>query len=92
MPNLISFLNYCIYFWSNEGNEPIHVHVAIKRPSSVSTKFWLLRNGGIKIADNKLGLSKKEIRKLEKFLVVNYDDILEAWKAYFEESNVKYYQ
>ncbi|NMV52793.1 DUF4160 domain-containing protein [Lactobacillus reuteri] len=41
MPNLINFLGYCIYFWSNEGNEPAHVHVAVKRPSPVSAKFWL---------------------------------------------------
>ncbi|WP_260241213.1 DUF4160 domain-containing protein [Limosilactobacillus reuteri] len=92
LPNLINFLSYCMYFWSNEGNEPAHIHVAVKRPSPVSVKFWLLQDGSVKLADNKLGLSKKEIKRLKKFLVVNYDDLLSAWKDYFEEDTVKFYK
>lgn len=68
LPNLISFLGYCIYFWSNEGNEPAHVHVAVKRPSPVSAKFWLLQDGSVKLADNKLGLSKKRDKKVGEIL------------------------
>lgn len=33
MPNIFSTLGYHIYFWSNENNEPIHVHVSKGRPN-----------------------------------------------------------
>lgn len=35
---------FAIYFWSNESGEPVHVHVAPKRPSSHSVKFWITQD------------------------------------------------
>ncbi|WP_423806022.1 DUF4160 domain-containing protein, partial [Phascolarctobacterium succinatutens] len=28
MPNLFIILGYKVYFWSNENDEPIHVHIS----------------------------------------------------------------
>ncbi len=28
MPNLFTVSGYKIYFWSDEGDEPIHVHIS----------------------------------------------------------------
>ncbi|MBR0350554.1 MAG: DUF4160 domain-containing protein [Clostridia bacterium] len=30
-----------MYFWSNENEEPIHVHISKGIPVSNSTKIWL---------------------------------------------------
>ncbi len=44
MPNLFSYLGYVIYFWSNENNEPIHIHVSKGSPSANATKIWITKN------------------------------------------------
>lgn len=31
---------YKVYFWSNENNEPIHVHISKGKPQGNSTKGW----------------------------------------------------
>lgn len=43
---------YKVYFWSNENNEPIHVHVSKGKPTSNGTKIWLTRTGGCILASN----------------------------------------
>ncbi|MBR2744592.1 MAG: DUF4160 domain-containing protein [Clostridia bacterium] len=30
-----------MYFWSNENNEPVHVHISKEKPTLNSTKVWL---------------------------------------------------
>ena len=55
MPQLFSFDNYVLYFWSNEG-EPLewfHVHVNEKRPSKNGTKIWITRQGKTIVCHNK---------------------------------------
>lgn len=50
---------YKVYFWSNENNEPIHVHIAKGKPTSNGTKIWLTRTGGCILASNGSDISKK---------------------------------
>lgn len=52
MPNLFAFGPYIIFFWTVEQGEPVHVHVAVKRPSKDATKIWLTANGGCIVAHN----------------------------------------
>ena len=52
LPNVLIFGSYILFFWSNEGSEPVHIHVAVKRPSRVSAKFWILEDGSCKLANN----------------------------------------
>lgn len=39
LPKLFKVGSYIIYFWSNENQEPIHVHVSKGRPTLNSTKI-----------------------------------------------------
>ncbi len=43
MPNLFTILGYKVYFWSNENDEPIHVHISKGIPSKNAAKIWLTR-------------------------------------------------
>ena len=52
MPNVFSFLGYKIYFWSNENDEPIHVHISKGTPIANGTKVWLTKAGGCIVANN----------------------------------------
>jgi hypothetical protein len=41
LPKLFRVGQYIIFFWSNENDEPIHVHIAIAKPSPNATKIGL---------------------------------------------------
>lgn len=91
MPNLFSMLGYQIYFWSNENNEPIHVHVSKGKPSPHATKFWLTRDGGCVLASNGSKISRRDISKLMDVIAAQHDTICKNWMIYFDVKTVQFY-
>ena len=53
LPSLFEISGYKVFFWSNENNEPIHVHVCKGKPSPSATKIWLTKAGGAIISSNR---------------------------------------
>lgn len=80
-----------MYFWSNEYNEPIHVHVSKGKPSGDSTKIWLTKSGGCIVANNKSNIPTKELKKIQELILDNYFLILSKWKEYFKNQEVSFY-
>ena len=68
LPNLFTVSGYLVYFWANEGNEPIHVHISKGHPYSGSTKVWLTRDGGCILASNGSKIPNKELNELMDFI------------------------
>ena len=64
MPNLFIVSGYRVYFWSNEGTEPIHVHICKGKPSANATKLWLTRAGGCIVANNGSNIPERELKEL----------------------------
>ena len=60
---------YSVYFWSDENNEPIHVHVAKGKPTPNATKIWLTKSGGCILASNGSKISNKELNELMEFII-----------------------
>jgi len=79
MPTVLRVGPYRFYFYSHEPNEPAHVH--IDRDNSTA-KFWL---EPVILATN-IGLSAKELRKLQVIVQENQEVLLEAWNGYFGDS------
>ena len=44
LPNLYQVGSYKIFFWSNENNEPVHVHITSGNPKQ-SAAFYSLLHG-----------------------------------------------
>lgn len=78
MPSLFNIFGYKIYFWSNEGNEPIHVHVCRGNPSPNATKIWITQYGGV-LSINSSRVPKKDLVKIEKFIITVIPQITQAW-------------
>jgi hypothetical protein len=76
MPTVLRKGPYRFYFYSHEPNEPPHVHVD---RGDHSAKFWLQPIG---LARN-LGFNPAELRRIQKIVEENRDDLLEAWNGYF---------
>jgi Domain of unknown function (DUF4160) len=64
------------FFYSNEGNEPPHVHV--ERDEDVA-KFWL---DPVALVKND-GLKKPDIRRAERVVTERQREFLEKWHARF---------
>lgn len=82
---------YKIYFWLNENNEPIHVHISKGSPSGNSTKVWLTKSGGAIIANNNSNIPIGELKKILKVINDNYFLIIAKWKRFFEGQEIKFY-
>ena len=82
MPSIYNVFGYKIYFWSNENNEPIHVHVSKGNPSHNSTKIWITQSGGL-ITLNNSRIPKKDLYKIESFISGNILQIVQLWINYF---------
>lgn len=82
---------YSVYFWSNENNEPIHIHISKGKPIGNSTKIWLTKGGGCIIANNKSNIPINDLKKIQKIINDNYFLILAKWKNYFVGQEIKFY-
>lgn len=79
MPSLFRIGPYVLFFWTGESGEPVHIHVAIKKPSRNATKIWLTRSGGCVLAHNQSGIPARDLRDIEQFVSANHDYICKRW-------------
>lgn len=91
MPSIISAFGYKIYFWSNEGNEPVHVHIGKGKPVKNSTKIWLTQKGGCVVANNCSHIPSEALNRLQAVIVSNYFLIIDAWKKMFPDEELRFY-
>ena len=91
MPSLFAFGPYIIFFWTGEQGEPVHVHVAVKRPSKDATKLWLTTSGGCIVAHNNSKLPERDLRRVAKFVRSNHELICRRWCEAFGEDSLRFY-
>jgi hypothetical protein len=92
LPKLYTIGKYVIFFWSNENNEPVHVHVAVKRMSQYSVKIWLTKDGGCVVAkQDKNIIHPSNLNTLLSAIRANHDEICEQWKNHFGIDDIKFY-
>ena len=83
LPKLFQVGSYIVYFWSNENNEPIHVHVGIGKPTQNSTKIWITSNGGCIVASNDSRIPIQDLNQLLEVIAAQFDLICSKWKSHF---------
>ena len=80
MPTVLRLGPYRFHFYSDEGNEPPHIHV---RSNETECKFWLLP---IRLATNR-GLAQHQINEIERLVFEHQDYLLLKYKEYHASSN-----
>lgn len=68
---------YRFFFFSKEGNEPVHIHV--ERDDSYA-KFWIFP---VQLAKSS-GFNAKELRKIEIIVEQNQSIIQDKWNEHFD--------
>ncbi len=89
LPKLFSVGRFIIFFWSDENDEPIHVHIGI-RPTANATKLWLTRSGKCILAHNKGQIPQNELNELMDIIATKHFFICSEWKRHFKVE-VKFY-
>ena len=76
MPTVLRSGPYRFFFYSSDGNEPLHIHVA--RDDAVA-KFWL---DPVHL-ENSRGFDRAEIRRIERIVEENRERLLRSWHEHF---------
>ena len=82
MPQLLRIGPYSIYFWSNENDEPIHVHVCKGSPKKDATKVWITEDGPV-LEHNKSKIPKKDLKRILAWIAMNDELIIKKWQFHF---------
>lgn len=77
VPTIARFGPYRVFFYSNEGLEPPHVHVEC---SDGLLKFWLVPH--VRLAGAH-GLRSHTVRRVDSLVRDHQSDLLEAWYEFF---------
>lgn len=84
MPKYYEYMvaGYFLYFTSHCVIECMHVHASDHRlTEEASAKFFVKQNGDT-IIQNAGILNDRELRKIQKFIKVNYQEMYLKWSAY----------
>jgi hypothetical protein len=77
MPVVLTCGPYRLYFYSDEGSEPVHVHV---ERDDLEAKFWIepvhLASSG--------GFGASELRRIERIVSENKQAIISRWNEHFK--------
>ena len=91
MPSLFVIAGYRVFFWSNENNEPIHVHICKDKPSSNATKVWLTSKGKCVLAQNNSRIAVNELNELLEIISAQFFLICEEWKKHFVMDEIRFF-
>ena len=84
MPQVFVILGYLVYFWSNENDEPIHVHVCKGSPQKDATKVWITEDGPV-LEHNKSKIPKKDLKRILAWIAMNDELIIKKWQFHFSK-------
>lgn len=76
MPTILRNLGFRFFFYSNENNEPPHIHI---EKGDATAKIWLQP---IEI-ENNYGFSSREINQILKIINDNQLNFIQSWHDYF---------
>ncbi|MHB2156494.1 DUF4160 domain-containing protein [Calditrichota bacterium GD2] len=77
MPTILRDGPYRFFFYSSDGNEPVHVHV--ERENKI-IKIWL---DPVRVCNN-FGFNRSELYKILKLVEQHEEKIKEAWHEFFD--------
>lgn len=79
MPTILLLLGWRLFFYANEGNEPIHIHC---RKGDMECKFWLnTQTFDIEEAFS-FNVTRSEKRVVRKIIFEHFEYIEEQWKIF----------
>lgn len=82
MPTILLILGWRLYFYANEGNEPIHIHC---RKSDMECKFWLDSDNSDIIEAFSYNMNSRDKREIIKIIYEYFEFIEAEWERFQKE-------
>ena len=79
MPTILQIFGWRLFFYANEGNEPIHVHA---RKAEKECKFWLDRENFDIEEEFAYNLNPKDRREIKKIIFEHFEYIEQQWDEF----------
>lgn len=76
MPTILRVGRFRFFFFSNEGNEPVHIHV---ESDNQYAKFWL---DPLQLSKS-IGYNVKELNEIRNLILENIQLFKDKWHEYF---------
>ena len=76
MPTILRQSGYRFFFYSNENDEPPHIHI---EKGDASAKIWL---NPIEV-ENAYEFSSREMKQILEIITTNRFTLINAWNEYF---------
>lgn len=81
MPTILLVYGWRFFFYSNEGNEPVHIHC---QKADKECKFWLDADNFDLIEAYSYNLNVSDKRIVRKVIFENFEYIITEWNNYFQ--------
>ncbi len=82
MPTVLMIFGWRIFFYSNEGNEPIHVHA---QKAEMECKYWLISETFEIVEEYNFNMKPSDKREIRKIIFEHFDYIIQQWNLYFKK-------
>ena len=80
MPTILYVQGWRFYFYSNEGNEPMHVHAG---KGDAECKYWLHPDRFDIVEDFEYNCTPALRREVRQIIFEHFDQIVVAWREHF---------
>ena len=84
MPTILLMLGWRFFFYSNELNEPIHIHC---RKGGAEARYWLDVQAFEAIEANSYSMSPADKRTVRSIIYQHFDYIVSEWNRFQEQQN-----
>ena len=85
MPTILLIFGWRLYFYANEGNEPIHVHC---RKGDMECKFWLDSENSDVIEAFSYNMNGRDKREIIKIVYEYFEFIESEWEQFQKEKSL----
>ena len=82
MPTVLLIHGWRFFFYSNESNEPIHIHA---EKGDMECKFWLIFEERKVIEVFLYNMSPASVKEVKSLVNQHFDYFVEAWNNYFKK-------
>lgn len=82
MPTILIIAGWRLFFYSNKGNEPIHIHA---EKADMECKFWIDVENYELSEDFSFNLTPQAKREIKKIIYEHFDYIVSEWNKYFND-------
>ena len=79
MPTILLLFGWRLFFYANEGSEPIHVHA---KKGDMECKFWLDVESFDITPAYLYNMTPRATREIRRIIFDHFDYIVEQWKEF----------